>query len=598
MPVLHAQQHDSYLRAYMTTGIAKVIGMPRQLRGKTKDGLTFPIELAVSRVETPAGITFAGIIHALPEDETVALVDIDAAGIIRNVNKPFLRMFGRPLSATIGANIKAFMPRDVARLHDTYLARYAAGTGKQVIDISGRRLQGLHANGMVLPISVEVTDNHTAPLAIYSGRITELTNASGVIVINETGIVQSCNRALLSIFGYAATNDIVGRNVTRLMPEPYASFHSQYLQSFLAGKGGRIIGRMSGRYVNALHQDGSTFAVHLVIDEVPPKKGASAGAGPRLFTATVTLAELTARGADAAAAAAAAAATAPAGAVSDSVDGADGEAADVDPLLGRISISGSGIILYVNAVACAMFGHAAAALKGRNIKMLQPPAIAAEHDAYLARALATGERRVVGAMGRHLVAQHASGTLLPVSLTVEEESFGGVTTFHGAVRLLAEIEGNVLADMEGKIIEVNAGLCFLLGYREAELIAKNVTKLMPKKCARADAQWAWRAPAACMRARATPKRPSSPRAQVPQRPPRLHAQVCRHRRAALYWHAPSCARRAQRWLHALCRGRDRGHQARQARPRPRRAYHHGHADGGGGRAPRARCRLWPGAARR
>ena len=50
------------------------------------------------------------------------------------------------------------------------------------------------------------------------------------------------------------------------------------------------------------------------------------------------------------------------------------------------------------------------------------------------------------------------------------------------MRLLAEIEGNLLADMEGKIIEVNAGICFLLGYREAEFIAKNVTKLMPKKC--------------------------------------------------------------------------------------------------------------------
>ena len=81
MPVLHAQQHDSYLRAYMTTGIAKVIGIPRQLRGKTKDGLTFPMELAVSRVETPAGITFAGIIHALPEDDDSVLGGSSSQGM-------------------------------------------------------------------------------------------------------------------------------------------------------------------------------------------------------------------------------------------------------------------------------------------------------------------------------------------------------------------------------------------------------------------------------------------------------------------------------------------------------------------------------------
>ena len=110
-----------------------------------------------------------------------------------------------------------------------------------------------------------------------------------------------------------------------------------------------------------------------------------------------------------------------------------------------------------------------------------PPAIAAEHDSYLKRHLDTGHINVIGAMGRHLVAQHAGGSLLSVSLTVEEERVGGAATYHGTVRALAGIEGIVLADMEGKIIEVNAGLCFLLGYRERELLQRNVTKLMPRK---------------------------------------------------------------------------------------------------------------------
>jgi ABC-type transport system involved in cytochrome bd biosynthesis fused ATPase/permease subunit len=80
------------------------------------------------------------------------------------------------------------------------------------------------------------------------------------------------------------------------MPEPYASFHSSYVKNFLAGKGGRIIGHAAGRFVAALHRDGSTFPVHLVISEggaggAAGKKGkasaAAAGGAPRLFTATL-----------------------------------------------------------------------------------------------------------------------------------------------------------------------------------------------------------------------------------------------------------------------------------------------------------------------
>lgn len=109
MPLLHAQNHDDYLRAYQTTGVAKVIGMQRRLFGRHRDGYTFPIDLAVSRVETPQGLTFAGIIHALPEEEAVAHVDIDPRGRILNVNRPFCRLFGWSLKEAIGSNIKQFM---------------------------------------------------------------------------------------------------------------------------------------------------------------------------------------------------------------------------------------------------------------------------------------------------------------------------------------------------------------------------------------------------------------------------------------------------------------------------------------------------------
>jgi len=103
---------------------------------------------------------------------------------------------------------------------------------------------------MVFPVSVELAVQQLGSQILFTARLFELTNAAGVVTIDERGIVQSCNKAMLNIFGLAAPNDIVGRNVSRLMPEPYASFHDSYLKRYMQHGQGRIVGA-EGRYVMA-----------------------------------------------------------------------------------------------------------------------------------------------------------------------------------------------------------------------------------------------------------------------------------------------------------------------------------------------------------
>ncbi len=94
----------------------------------------------------------------------------------------------------------------------------------------------------------------------------------GIVVIDHTGKVQSFNRAAERVFGYAAA-EIVGSNVSILMPEPDRSAHNEHLERFLRTRTPRIIGR--GRQVEARRKDGSIFPVFLSVGMVdgaePPR---------------------------------------------------------------------------------------------------------------------------------------------------------------------------------------------------------------------------------------------------------------------------------------------------------------------------------------
>ncbi|CAA0103174.1 PAS domain-containing sensor histidine kinase [Zhongshania aliphaticivorans] len=236
------------------------------------------------------------------------------------------------------------------------------------------------------------------------------TIVDGVITISDHGLIETVNPAAENIFVYKK-EELIGKNVSMLMPAPYQHEHDGYLRNYLNTGNKKIIG--IGREVTGRRSDGSTFPLELAISEMEVN-------GQRMFTGIVRdisqrkdteekLRELLAR----------------TKAILDTI---------VD---GVITISDRGLIETVNPAAEKIFGYRLDELSGKNVSMLMPNPYRAEHDQYLNNYLSTGEKQIIG-IGREVTGLRKNGSTFPLELAISEMEVNGQRMFTGIVRDISE----------------------------------------------------------------------------------------------------------------------------------------------------------------
>ncbi len=110
-----------------------------------------------------------------------------------------------------------------------------------------------------------------ADQALYDLQVAEArwravlgTIRDAIIAIDRTGSITVFNPAAEQVFGYGA-DEVLGQNVTMLMPQPYRDEHDEYLRRYQRTGEAHAIGRI--RLVEGRRKSGETFPLELSVSE-------------------------------------------------------------------------------------------------------------------------------------------------------------------------------------------------------------------------------------------------------------------------------------------------------------------------------------------
>jgi PAS domain S-box-containing protein len=225
----------------------------------------------------------------------------------------------------------------------------------------------------------------------------------GIIVIDSRGTIDAFNRGAERLFGYPQS-EVLGRNVSMLMPSPDHEQHDAYLARYLETGAAKIIG--IGREVTGRRRNGTTFPLHLSVGEMSIN-------GERKFTGM--LHDLSERVR-----------------LEEELRTSEARWRSVieSAVDGIVVIDAHGRIEVFNPAAERLFGHQERDVIGRNVNILMPSPYHEEHDTYLARHLATGVQKIIGT-GREVTGLRQDGSTFPLHLSVGKMTVGGAKKFTG-----------------------------------------------------------------------------------------------------------------------------------------------------------------------
>jgi len=297
MPPPFSTGHNGYLRAYKTTGKAKVLNTRRVLTAMHKDRSVFPIWLLVTKVQAPDGSEqFMGLITPVAVDLKKGIIYMTMSGSMLCVNAGFTDNFGYKSTHVLGQMVSSLAPAEsrweeelasvqekVEKLTEKILAdqqaqvdarrrlsAQGAKTGRRGSVDGGRspdpgadqskgekgedtfvandnedKLKDLRFNmtesirhkysRAVIKVDVEIALGGTDTTRLLELTLTPTEPPDGVIVFDTAGKLVYVNKEVENLLGYRA-GAMMRRELTldKCLPSPYNQFHTKQLKDLFA----------------------------------------------------------------------------------------------------------------------------------------------------------------------------------------------------------------------------------------------------------------------------------------------------------------------------------------------------------------------------
>jgi two-component system, cell cycle sensor histidine kinase PleC len=224
--------------------------------------------------------------HGLPAEVidriNVGFIACDLDGRVTAVNAAFLRMLrrdfwtpGEPLSSCCDADGALAFSRRLGGLQagrngddGPVSLRLRAADGAEVfVEINPTPARN-GATPVVYAMVEDVTAHHAREEALKRSEARLLSIVEGavdaIITCDVRGVIVSANPATCRLFGYQ--QDLVGENVTLLMPDADKALHAGYIKRYLDTGERRKLG--IGREMTARKSDGTLFPVWISLSEI------------------------------------------------------------------------------------------------------------------------------------------------------------------------------------------------------------------------------------------------------------------------------------------------------------------------------------------
>ena len=188
MPDAFRKAHEQHRASYARAPRSRPLVAGLDLKGKCKNGRVFEAEVALTPIETAAGMVVASTIRDISADNTSesyfrnvlesapdAMIIIDHYGKIAIVNGQAEKMFGYSREELMGREVEILLPENLHDRHLSHRAGYAGAPHLRPMG-SGLELRGRRKDGFEFPVEISLSPVTSASGSFVSSVIRDVTD--------------------------------------------------------------------------------------------------------------------------------------------------------------------------------------------------------------------------------------------------------------------------------------------------------------------------------------------------------------------------------------------------------------------------------------